>query len=91
MPTYAYQCSECEHALEAVQKMADARLLTCPQCNKDSLLRIPTTTGLSFARGGDGFYSNMYGSKRPQETESTASSAPACCPCGKEKSSCTAS
>ena len=32
MPTYVYQCDDCGHDFEAVQKFADAPLTVCPQC-----------------------------------------------------------
>lgn len=40
MPTYPYRCTACEHRFDAFQKMSDARLVTCPQCQKDSLERL---------------------------------------------------
>ena len=30
MPIYAYACKECDHALDALQKIADAPLVDCP-------------------------------------------------------------
>ena len=30
MPIYEYVCNECGHALEALQKLSDAPLQTCP-------------------------------------------------------------
>lgn len=32
MPTYAYQCDQCGHAFDAVQKFSDAPLTDCPTC-----------------------------------------------------------
>ena len=29
MPIYEYQCTQCEHSLEALQKIADAPLTDC--------------------------------------------------------------
>ena len=32
MPTYEYECQECEQRFEKFQQMSDASLKTCPQC-----------------------------------------------------------
>jgi putative FmdB family regulatory protein len=32
MPTYVYQCDQCGHDFEAVQKFADEPLTVCPEC-----------------------------------------------------------
>ena len=37
MPIYEYVCSDCGHALEALQKISDAPLQACPACEKDTL------------------------------------------------------
>src|SRR5271170_6432427 len=34
MPFYEYQCNNCGHALEAMQKVSDPPLKKCPQCGK---------------------------------------------------------
>jgi putative FmdB family regulatory protein len=39
MPTYNYACSECNYELDAVQKMADAPLVSCPNCHNDKLVK----------------------------------------------------
>lgn len=32
MPTYAYKCQACAHEFEAVQKITDPSLKSCPKC-----------------------------------------------------------
>ena len=32
MPTYVYQCDQCGHDFEAVQKFSDEPLTVCPEC-----------------------------------------------------------
>lgn len=88
MPTYDYHCEECSHRLEAFQKITDEALKKCPACQKESLKRGPGGgVGLSFK--GSGFYINDYA---PSSSDSPPSSAEgtkkACCPCGKNKGSC---
>ncbi|EED36992.1 type I antifreeze protein [Luminiphilus syltensis NOR5-1B] len=37
MPIYEYQCGQCHHSLEAIQKVADAALTECPECGAQAL------------------------------------------------------
>jgi len=54
MPIYEYVCSECEHQLEALQKMSDAPLLECPACEKEALKKKISAPG--FRLSGSGWY-----------------------------------
>lgn len=54
MPIYEYQCQACDHALEALQKMSDPVLTTCPKCEKDSLKKKISAAG--FRLKGKGWY-----------------------------------
>ena len=40
MPIYEYRCSACRHELESIQKFSDAPLVACPQCGKDTLVKL---------------------------------------------------
>ena len=40
MPTYEYQCRDCEHEFEAFQSMSAARLRECPRCRRSALVRL---------------------------------------------------
>jgi len=40
MPIYEYRCEACGHQLEVMQKMSDARLSECPQCNEQKLTKL---------------------------------------------------
>ena len=55
MPTYAYACTACGHAFDAVQKFSDAALTECPECG-GRLRKVYTSIGVSFK--GSGFYRN---------------------------------
>jgi putative FmdB family regulatory protein len=55
VPTYAYACTECGHAFDAVQKFSDDALTTCPEC-EGRLRKVYTSIGVSFK--GSGFYRN---------------------------------
>ncbi len=52
MPIYEYQCRECNHRLEKLQKMSDAPLTRCPACGKESLTKLVSAAGFRLAGGG---------------------------------------
>ncbi len=54
MPFYEYQCSECGHQLEALQKLSDAPLRKCPACGRAKLARI--VSRVAFRLKGGGWY-----------------------------------
>jgi putative FmdB family regulatory protein len=54
MPIYEYRCSDCGHKLEALQKLADAPMLTCPACGEDALIKLVSAAG--FQLKGSGWY-----------------------------------
>src|SRR5690554_5121412 len=53
MPTYAYRCTECEHAFEIQQAFTDDSLTTCPECS-GNLRKLFSGVGVVFK--GSGFY-----------------------------------
>jgi len=40
MPFYEYRCESCGHQLEALQKIADAPLVYCPECGEARLKKL---------------------------------------------------
>ena len=54
MPIYAYACRECDHTLDALQKIADEPLTDCPECGEPALKRLLTAP--RFRLKGDGWY-----------------------------------
>ena len=40
MPIYAYACKQCDHTLDALQKIADDPLVDCPECGESALKRL---------------------------------------------------
>lgn len=54
MPIYEYRCNDCGHKLEALQKLADAPMLTCPACGRDALTKLVSAAG--FQLKGSGWY-----------------------------------
>jgi len=54
MPFYEYRCDNCEHELEALQKVSDPPLVECPVCGQSSLKRL--ISAVSFRLKGSGWY-----------------------------------
>jgi putative FmdB family regulatory protein len=54
MPFYEYECSACGHYHEAMQKMSDKLLVTCPACGKDTLVKLVSAP--QFRLKGAGWY-----------------------------------
>jgi len=61
MPTYEYQCLNCNIHFEAFQKMSDEALKECPQCHGKVKRLISSGAGIIFK--GKGFYATDY--KKP--------------------------
>jgi putative FmdB family regulatory protein len=60
MPTYEYACKSCGNAWEAVQRITEDALDTCPKCNQKTAQR--QLSGGSFILKGGGWYADLYSS-----------------------------
>ncbi len=54
MPIYEYECRECGHRFEALQKISDAPLSECPACGRDAVSKLISAAG--FRLKGSGWY-----------------------------------
>jgi len=54
MPIYEYQCENCNHALEIIQKVNDPPLLDCPGCELPKLRK--KVSAVAFRLAGGGWY-----------------------------------
>jgi len=73
MPIYAYQCSDCGHAEDVLQRMSDAPLTACPACGKDTYVKQVTAAG--FQLKGSGWYVTDFrdsGSKSRKQADNNA-------------------
>jgi len=52
MPFYEYQCKNCGHDLEAMQKVSDPPLKKCPHCGKSQLQRLMSAPVFRLKGGG---------------------------------------
>ena len=64
MPIYEYRCTACGKELEALQKLSEAPLKTCPACHADTLVKLVSAAG--FQLKGSGWYvTDFKGSGKP--------------------------
>ena len=75
MPIYAYACNECDHTLDALQKIADKPLVDCPECGAPALKKLLSAP--RFRLKGQGWYEtdfkkdnqrNLHGEKEPSKS-----------------------
>lgn len=52
MPIYEYECKDCGHQMEAIQKISDAPLSVCPECGKNGLQKQISASGFRLKGGG---------------------------------------
>jgi len=71
MPIYQYQCEQCGHEMEALQKMSDPKLTDCPQCGAASLKK--KVTAAAFKLKGTGWYETDFknSGKKPADSKPT--------------------
>ena len=77
MPIYEYRCGACETKHEALQKLSDTPLTLCPECGKESLIKLVSAAG--FQLKGSGWYATDFknGNQPKAKTEISSSSSPA--------------
>jgi len=61
MPIYEYQCGECGHLFDALQKMSDDPLSDCPDCGKPELRKLMSAP--NFRLKGSGWYETDFKDK----------------------------
>lgn len=77
MPIYEYQCTDCGHKLEAIQKMSDEPLSECPECSQAGLKKLVSAVG--FRLKGNGWYETDFksGGKNTDKNKNKKEAAPA--------------
>ena len=74
MPIYEYVCESCGHHLEALQKMADAPLVDCPDCNQPTLKK--KISAPNFRLKGKGWYETDFKDKNQRNLAGDAADKP---------------
>lgn len=74
MPIYEYECQQCGHGLEALQKISDPALQDCPACGESTLKK--RVSAAAFRLKGGGWYETDFktGSKKNLAAGSDSSS-----------------
>lgn len=72
MPIYEYQCGDCGHEFEIIQKMTDSPIKQCPKCFNNSAKKLVSAAG--FQLKGSGWYETDFKTKKKPATESNADS-----------------
>ena len=62
MPNYDYQCSNCGFTEEISQRISEPALTKCPNCGKETFMRI-ITGGAGVLYKGEGWYVTDYSKK----------------------------
>ena len=60
MPLYEYQCDDCEHRFERIQKFSDDPVKTCPSCG-GAVRKLLSSPAIQFK--GTGWYITDYARK----------------------------
>lgn len=68
MPFYEYRCSECGHSMTKLQSMSAPALTECPECHKDTLVKLISASNCDLK--GVGVFGS---SKQPFKNESSCS------------------
>lgn len=61
MPIYEYECGNCDHKFEKIQKFDSALLRKCPECGKIKLRKLISSG--SFQLKGTGWYATDFKNK----------------------------
>ncbi|STX51377.1 Type I antifreeze protein [Legionella busanensis] len=67
MPIYEYECSNCHHKFDLIQKIHDAPATQCPQCFQDTAVRLVSAAG--FQLKGNGWYVTDFKNKGTQPVQ----------------------
>lgn len=58
MPIYEYECKECGHVADILQKLTDPPVSICPKCDRVALVKVISPCGARLK--GLGFYKNSF-------------------------------
>lgn len=87
MPVYEYECEDCRKVFEVQQKMADAPLTVCPDC-EGTVKKLMSMS--SFQLKGGGWYADGYSSASGSAGKSAPAAAAPSCPSGGGCANCPA-
>ena len=73
MPLYEYECNDCEHRFERIQKFSDPLVSTCPVCDGE-VRKLLSSPAIQFK--GTGWYVTDYAKKPSGDQPSGAAGDP---------------
>ncbi|MDR3501791.1 MAG: zinc ribbon domain-containing protein [Legionella sp.] len=71
MPIYEYQCTNCHHHFDLMQKISDEPVKQCPECGKDTVIKLISAAG--FQLKGTGWYATDFKNKSSAPSTTSAS------------------
>lgn len=74
MPIYEYKCSNCNHTFDLIQKINDEPVQTCPECFKNTAVRLVSAAG--FQLKGTGWYVTDFKNKNQPNTKPSEKNSP---------------
>lgn len=74
MPIYEYQCAECGHQVEVLQKISDDPLKECPACGKPAMKKM--VTAAAFRLKGGGWYETDFKSGKKKNVHDAGDAKP---------------
>jgi len=72
MPIYEYQCSECGHEFDVIQKISEKPIRKCEKCGRLKAKRMISKT--TFVLKGTGWYATDYGNRKNTGHQSNSKS-----------------
>lgn len=72
MPIYEYQCNNCDHHFDVMQKISDAPVTQCPECAKNTVVKLVSPAG--FQLKGTGWYVTDFKNKNSKVSSKDAAS-----------------
>lgn len=75
MPIYEYQCTNCHHYFDLMQKISDEPVKQCSECGQDTLTKLVSAAG--FQLKGTGWYATDFKNKKSSSTDNSSSNAEA--------------
>ena len=70
MPTYEYECPDCGHRFEQMQKITEDPVSLCPECGGDSVRRL--VSAAAFHLKGSGWYKTDYAANGSKDSNASS-------------------
>jgi putative FmdB family regulatory protein len=74
MPLYEYECDNCAHRFEVIQKFSDAPIAVCPKCS-GPVKKLLSSPAIQFK--GSGWYITDYAKSGSRDSKDSKDHAPA--------------